>query len=247
MIENWIDVVRDIKTYRVAAQWNEESTANEAMYPAVVTRHLIFTPSFRIHHPMGILTEYNNAYKVAKKKDPFFPDCFHKRSDSFGRYAGNVMQYRFGSLTLFWGIPDGNKLEVNQDALDKGFPIIIEMKNVIAYFTEEGLLSNFCGKPALKAGYLFATWMDSKGDYFRPDGPYGIAFKNYEEHWQVGEYIDHRTDKGYPLMLWSGNQEEDDRRTYFAASARGDLDPWGNSFFKNAEDSFNYMTEFCLD
>ena len=246
MLKDWIDIVRRVEFYRMASMWSDQNKINDHLFPGVVTRYLEMRPALSINNPYGIITEYSYVYKISQKKHPSYPDFFHISGPGFGRFSGNVSRFKFTSLLFIWGQYKEDQIVFRYPAAKDGFPAVLEMKNVLVHFNSDDCIEDFARAPAFKAGYLTAGWAAPDGMGHRPDGPYTVAYKDYEESWKKGKHKKTYFKKGGPALFWSYDLTVNERMEEFAMGARGNINPLSNQFFEDDDDAFEFMTEFAI-
>lgn len=254
MIENWIDVFRDIRFFRTGAMWGEQTPYNGRLFAGtVLTRVPMESPNtLRIPNVYGTVTEYDYVYRITQRQHPSYPSFMMVRGANHGR-AGGFETFRFGMLSFMWGRLEPNKdkrsfgfaFRFDTENNTTGFPSVVEMKGGYARLKDDVL----DGTPALTADYIFATWTDENGSLHRADGPHSIGFKGFQEGWVDGKPFGYDTHNDGPHFVFSGRPEACQMKSDFVqrCRGRGNIDPLKNQFFMNPVDQFEYMTEFSLE
>ena len=211
-MKNWIDIIRPDDYFKLIDLNSTHNTPVDFKFGSSTVR-----------------TCYNEMYHISNVPESFrhkppalaFHTPIYKNVDEEGLPHGSkpAAAQRYGNVTFLWGhFADEETKELvystdvcssiptidEQDFIphrEDGFPAVIELINLHKHFYHGGL-HRVGNQPAIKADYVVASWYH-EGRMRRPDGPYCITIKNYQEFWRDGEYHGYREEDHY--LGWALN------------------------------------------
>jgi hypothetical protein len=212
-----------------------------------IIRHPAFIPLAHMNHQNRIVfkvtggngdftIDYDGLYAIKEH-----PTCFKNLPDYMAVHEPTLGGIHYVKNLLFiWGELEGKFIRPHRE---DGFPALIEVVGLKKHYLGSTIGRKDNERPALKADYIFAHWMENNKRH-RPVGPPVVQIRDYREYWKDGKIYFYR--EGHVKLYWGDELVNNDHFENFLNNLRGTVDPRMNSYFQNKKDEFQFMLDYSI-